>query len=210
VLHLAPAAAAIKAIDPSITVVMAAPSPTGANVPGGAQDDFNWLDDFVKADGLKHIDCVGVHLNGFNFPPDKEWNSGYKDPTAKFDGPFTSPHHSWSFLSTVKGYRERTNKPMCVTEFGWPSMDGLGVNGVPENFGFALDNTAKEQAEWIVQAFGILRNLGYVRFAVVFNLDYIVKTTNSPAQDNALPYSLIKKDGSPREAFDALTRMPKP
>lgn len=208
--YLQPVSQALKRIDPNLIVVMAALSPTGANVPGAAQDDFAYMDDFVATGGLNSVDCVGVHLNGFNFPPDKEWNAGYNDPTAKFRGPFDGPHHSWSFLSTIKTYRQKTNKPLCVTEFGWPSMENLGVQGAPPGFDFALDNTEKEQADWIVQAFTIMRELGYVRFGVVFNLDYIVKTSAQPNQDNALPYSIVRRDGAPRPAFDALERMPKP
>ncbi len=154
--------------DPTLIIIMAAPSPTGANIPGGVQDDFAYIEDFVKAGGVE-VDCIGVHLNGYNMPPDKRWDEGYDDPTAKFRGPFVNggnPHHSWSFISTITGYRERTNKPMCVTEFGWASTenltrkDGSPVKGFPPGFDFAQDNTEKEQAEWIVKSFGMLRDLG--------------------------------------------------
>ena len=207
--YLQPISAALKKIDPNLLVVMAALSPTGANVPGKAMDDFVYMDELVAAGAPALVDCVGVHLNGFNFPPDKEWNAGYNDPTAKFRDPFDTPHHSWAFLSTITTYRQKTNKPICVTEFGWPSMENLGVEGTPDSFGFAADNTEKEQAEWIVKGFDIMRSLGYVRFGVVFNLDYIAKTDAPANKDNALPYSLIHKDGSPRPAFDALTQMAK-
>lgn len=81
------------------------------------------LEDYGRAGGLNWVDCIGVHLNGYNMPPDKRWNEGYDDPTARFRGPFDNPHHSWSFISTIEGYRQRTNKPMCATESGtrWPS-----------------------------------------------------------------------------------------
>ncbi|MBX7214676.1 MAG: cellulase family glycosylhydrolase [Thermoflexales bacterium] len=202
---------AIRAKDPSMMVVMGALSPVGATVEGKYTDDFVYMDQFVAAGGPALVDCVGVHLNGFNLPPDKAWDSGYNDTTAKFRGPFDNPNHSWSFISTIKGYRERTNKPMCVTEFGWASMDGLGLTGDPPGFGFALDNTEQEQANWIVQGFGILRDLGYVRFGIVFNLDYsqkIGQKANEPGGDPAL-YSVLRPNGSTRPAFDAIERMDK-
>jgi len=211
---------ALREISPETLLIMAAPSPTGANIPGGAQDDFAYLDDFVKAGGLDLVDCIGVHLNGYNYPPDKEWDSGYDDPTAKFRGPFANggnPHHSWSFLSTIKGYRERTNKPMCVTEFGWASIenltrkDGSPVTGTPPGFDFALDNTEEEQAKWIIQAFQTMRELGYVRFASVFNLDFIQKIGQSPDEAGGDPalYSIIRQNGAPRPAFTAIQNLPK-
>ena len=210
----------LRAISPETILIMAAPSPTGVNFPGAAQDDFAYMDDFVKAGGPDLVDCIGVHLNGYNYPPDKEWNSGYDDPTAKFRGPFPNggnPHHSWSFLSTIKGYRERTNKPMCVTEFGWATIenltrkDGSPVTSIPPGFDFALDNTEEEQAKWIVQSFKTLRDLGYVRFASVFNLDFIQKIGQSPDEAGGDPalYSIIRQNGAPRPAFTAIQNMPK-
>ena len=59
-------------------------------------------------------------------------------------------------------------------------MENLGVPGFPPGFDFALDNTEKEQADWIAQGFTILRELGYVRFGIVFNLDYSRKIGQKP------------------------------
>jgi len=211
----------LRQTDPTLVIIMAAPSPTGANIPGAVQDDFAWVEDFVKAGGVDLVDCIGVHLNGYNMPPDKRWDEGYDDPTAKFRGPFPNggnPHHSWSFISTIEGYRERTNKPMCVTEFGWASTenltrkDGSPIQGFPPGFDFAQDNTEKEQAEWIVKSFSMLRELGYVRFASVFNLDFIQKIGESPDEPRGDPalYSIVRQDGAPRPAFEALRDMQKP
>lgn len=209
----------IRQIDPTVIVLMGALSPTGANITEGGVtqviDDLTYMDQFVAAGGPARVDCIGVHLNGYNMPPDKEWDEGYNDPTATFRGPFDSPHPSWSFKSTMRLYHEKTQKPLCVTEFGWASMenlkrkDGTPVVGAPPGFGFALDNTEQEQAEWIVQAFQIMKNSGYVKFAIVFNLDYIQKVGGEPDQENVAPYSITRRDGSPRPAFEALKAMPR-
>ncbi len=208
----------MREIDPTLLIVMAAPSPTGANIPGGVQDDFAYLEDFVKAGGADLVDCIGVHLNGYNMPPNVRYNEGFNNPKAKFRGPFDNPNHSWSFLSTIEGYRERTNKPMCVTEFGWASIenltrkDGTPVTTAPPGFDFALDNTEKNQAEWIVMSYNMLREMGYVRFASVFNLDFIQKIGESPDEPRGDPalYSVIRQNGAPRLAFEAIRDMPKP
>ncbi len=210
-------APAIKKYDQTIITVMGALSTVGYSKAGSFQDDFAYMDDFVAAGGPALVDCVGVHLNGYNFPPDKEWNSGYKDATAKFRGPFDNPSHDWSFMSTFTTYYQKTKKPLCVTEFGWPSMDALKrkdgspTQGAPDGFGFALDNTEKEQADWIVQGFDLLRKSGYVRFGIVFNLDYIVKIGEDPdgKTANVAPYSIVRRDGSTRPAFEAIKAIKK-
>ncbi len=199
---------ALKAEDPALIVIAGGLAPTGANGPE-SRDDIVYLGELVAAGGLAAVDCVGAHLNGFNVPPDQTYDSGYNDPTAIFRGPFDNPHHSWSFRSTLEAYRQISPKPICVTEFGWPTMENLGVTGAPPGFGFALDNTEAEQAAWIVRAFELMREGGTIRMAIVFNLDYIAKAGTSPADDSSLPYSLIRKNGVPRPAFDALERMPK-
>lgn len=212
---------AIREIDPAIVIVMGALSPTGASQSGDGRDffkdDYVYMDEFVAAGGPARVDCIGVHLNGYNMPPDKLWNEGYNDPTAKFRGPFDNPNHSWSFKSTLFDYRAKTGKPLCITEFGWASMenlkrkDGTPVQGAPTGFDFALDNTEKEQADWIVQGFKIMRESGFVRFAIIFNLDYIQKIGPEPDDPsaNVSPYSITRRDGSPRPAFEAVAAMVK-
>lgn len=198
----------LKGIDPDLIVIAGGLAPTGANGPE-SRDDIVYLGELAAAGGLAAVDCVGAHLNGFNLPPDQRHDAGYNDPTAGFRGPFDNPHHSWSVRSTLDAYRQISPKPICVTEFGWATMENLDVAGAPPGFGFALDNTEAEQAAWIVRAFELMREGGAVRLAIVFNLDYIAKAGTSAADDSSLSYSLIRKNGVPRPAFDALERMPK-
>ena len=202
----------IRSVDPNLMVIMGALAPTGINAPGQSMDDFTYMDQFVAAGGTALVDCIGVHLNGYNMPPDKDWNEGYNNPLAKFRGPFDGPHHSWSFKSTLYGYYQRTNKNQCVTEFGWASMQNLGVTGNPPGFEFALDNSEQQQADWIVKGFQMMRESGFVRFGIVFNLDYIQKIGQKPNEAGGDPatYSVVRPDGSPRPAFDAIANMPKP
>jgi hypothetical protein len=202
----------IKARDPNIIVISGALSPTGGWVePDGrvsAIDDFAYFQEMLNAGLLDYTDCVGAHHNGINFPPDKEWDEGYNDPTATFRGPFDNPHHSWSFKSTLWGYYNLMNgqRKLCVTEFGWPTSEGLG--GTPEGFEFADDNTLEEQAEWIVQAFQLQREWGITWIAYLWNLDYGNKG-QGPTDPN-VPYSLVDLNGAPRPGYDALAVMPKP
>lgn len=199
---------AIEAIDPKILIVAGGLSPTGVNGPG-ARDDQLYLRELVASGGLSAVDCIGAHLNGFNVPPDKRAVDGFNDPSARFRGPFENPHPSWYFRSTLDAYAQITQMPLCVTEFGWPSMEGLGVAGAPPGFEFALDNSEAEQAAWIVTGFERMHDSGAVRFAIVFNLDYLVKSGQRPDADSAAPYSLLRPGGIPRKAMDAVEALPK-
>jgi hypothetical protein len=207
----------IKSRDPNIIVISGALSPTGASATDPANpnrviymDDLVYFQQMVDAGFLNYADCVGAHHNGINMPPNVAWDEGYNDPTATFRGPFDNPDHSWSFKSTLWGYHDLIqkagfNKPLCVTEFGWASSEGLG--GTPEGFEFADDNTLAEQAGWDVQAFQLMREWGFVHLAFLWNLDYSYKGPG--ATDPNAPYSILDMQGAARPAYGALGEMPK-
>lgn len=205
---------AIKAHDPNIIVISGALAPTGGGDWVSWIDDFQWLDRALAAGMLDHADCVGVHHNGYNIGPDVTFEQAPSDPqsaTAVFRGPFDNPHHSWSFKSTLDTYAEKiqaidSSKKLCVTEFGWASSEGYDT--YPTGFEFAQDNTLQEQADFITQAFQLMRDSGDVWIAYLFNLDFGNK--GSGPTDDPVPYSIMDMQGSPRPAFSALASMEKP
>ena len=209
---------AIKSRDSSIIVISGALSPTGATFVDDANpnrytviDDFVYFQQMIDAGFLSYADCVGVHHNGYNLPPDVAFDEGYNDPDALFRGPFDSPHHSWSFKSTLFGYRDMINAverttPLCITEFGWATSEGLG--GTPQEFEFAEDNTQAEQAAWDVQSFQLMREWGFVHLAFLWNLDYSYKGGLGATDPNA-PYSILDLQGAARPAYGALGEMVK-
>jgi hypothetical protein len=209
---LATAYDTIKAHDPNIIVISGALAPTGVNN-ANARDDFGFLDQMLAAGLLDYADCVGAHHNGYNIGPAVTANGAPSDPeaaTAVFRGPFNSPHHSWSFATTLATYAEKIQaidpaKKLCVTEFGWASVEGY--DSYPQNFEFALDNTLEEQAQFIVEAFEQMRASGDVWLAFLFNFDFGPKG-NGPT-DDPVPYSILDLNGVPRPAFGALAEMEK-
>ena len=204
---------AIKAHDPNIIVISGALSPTGDGDWVRWADDFAYLDRALAAGMLDYADCVGTHHNGINLPPDVPFDqtgSLEEASTAEFRGPFDNPHHSWSFRTTLDTYAEKVQAidpamKLCVTEFGWASSEGYDT--VPENFGFALDNTLQEQADYVVQAFQQMHDSGNVWLAFLFNFDYGNK--GSGPQDDTVPYSILDINGAPRPAFGAVAEMEK-
>ncbi|MBN1977148.1 MAG: cellulase family glycosylhydrolase [Anaerolineae bacterium] len=215
---------AIKSRDPNIIVISGALAPTGANLYDKlnperriTMDDFEYFDQMIAAGFLNYCDCVGAHHNGYNLPPDAGQDDGYSDPAAQFASPFTNPHHSWWFKTTLWGYHDRiqaagSDKPLCVTEFGWASTEGFDgyPEKYPEGFGFAVDNTQEEQAQWIVQGFKLMREWGFVRMAFLWNLNFSQLNDGRGAEDSNAPYGIIDLRGAPRPAFEALAAMEKP
>lgn len=206
----------IKARDPNIIVISGALSPTGWNDGVNATDDFVYMQQMIDAGLLDTTDCVGVHHNGYNIGPSVSAQTALQHPkaaTATFRGPFTPaegsslPHHSWFFYDTLQTTARMVGgrKPLCVTEFGWATTEGYP--DAPEGFGFAKDNTLQEQADYIVEAYTLMRQWGFVRLAFLWNLDYGNKGTGY--LDDVVPYSLIDVNGLPRPAFKALRKLPK-
>ncbi|MDX2076162.1 MAG: hypothetical protein SFZ02_07010 [bacterium] len=201
----------IKNIDPGIIVISAAPSPTGANINEGGidlvVDDFIYVDALIEAGVLDHADCFGAHHNGYNISPSVTWDTVPNDPTAEFRGPFENRHPSWSFRSTLTTYANKIQEAggtqkLCVTEFGWASVEDLG-GGFPIGFEFAKDNTLQEQATWIIEALNNMEEWGFVWIANIWNLNYGAQMGWDATNDN-VPYSLIGPNFSRRPAYDAV------
>lgn len=208
---------AIKARDPDVMVISGALSPTGL-FGGGCDargcDDQPYLRRMVELGFLNYADCVGVHVNGFNLPPQYRHDEGYNDPTATFRGPFDpppagNPHPSWSFRSTLEDYYNiiGKQKPLCVTEFGWASYEGISTTALP-SYEYGLDNTAEEQAQWDADAFRLMREWGFVKLAILFNLDFAQKSPQG-AQDRTAPWSITDLQGLERPALRAVRRFMK-
>jgi len=207
---------AIKSRDPDIIVISGALSPVGFTATDSANpsrivvmDDYQYLQEMVALGFLSYCDCVGVHHNGYNIPPDVRWDDAYVDDTALFRGFWDNPHPTWSFRSTLERYHDAIagERPLCVTEFGWASSEGF--EGYPPGFEFAQDVSLEEQAEYIVDAFGLMREWGFVRLAFLWNLDFAQKDGIGPTDPNA-PYSVLDFTGAARPAFDALMEMETP
>ncbi|MCA9936401.1 MAG: cellulase family glycosylhydrolase, partial [Anaerolineales bacterium] len=88
----------IKSVNPDIIVISGALSPTGgwteADGRVTAVDDFVYFDQMIQAGFLNYADCVGVHHNGINLPPDVAYDQTGTLPeasTASFRGPYDNP-----------------------------------------------------------------------------------------------------------------------
>ncbi len=201
---------AIKSVDRKAIVISGGLTPTGIDDGKIAIDDQKYLKAMYQL-GLKYYsDAIGAHPSGYNCPANADWRT-VKNPTATFRGPFDNRHPSWCFRGTLEGYRRimvaygDARKRIWVTEFGWASVDGLGV-APAAGYEYAGDNTAYEQAAWVRQAYQIGKSKGYVGVMFLWNLNF---APVAGAASEKAAFGIIDKDWQPRIVFAALVNMPK-
>jgi spore germination protein YaaH len=191
---------AIKETNPEMIVVSGALTPAG-NVGALAVDDIEYLQQMYANGAKGYFDALGAHPSGYNCPAGGDWRT-VTDPTAlNFRGTFDNRHHSWCFRGTMEGYREVMvangdgDKAIIPTEFGW------AVSGNPKpGYEYARDNTPEEQARWIVEAYQLAQQWGWVGPMFLWNLDYGV---TAPGTELAA-FGVINTP-----AYEALRQMPK-
>lgn len=194
--------AAIKAADPNVVVLSGALTPTGVDDGIIAIDDVRYLEMMYQA-GLKdHCDAVGAHPSGYNNPPDDT-------PTNKTVASPAFKGH-WSFYyRRFEQYREVMerygdgDKQLWFTEFGWASSP----NPQPA-YAYASDNSEADQASYLVRAFEIAKEKGYVGVMFVWNLNY-APTAEPDDRFAKRAFSILRPDWSHRPAYPALKQMQK-
>ena len=180
---LAPAYTAVKAVDSNIMVISGALAPTGFDNTTNAWSDSRYLAGMRSAGAANYMDCVGVH-----------YNAGATSPSATSGHPADpgDRHYSWYFVPTLTLYRNTfTTRSLCLTEFGYMTPEGF--DGVPQGFSWAANTTLNQQAAWLAEAAQIAKNSGYIRLAIVFNLDFIKYELNGDPQAG---YAIVRQNGS--------------
>jgi hypothetical protein len=196
---------AIKNADPGAVVISGALTPTGAPAPL-AMDDVQYLRGMYDAGLARYCDAVGVHPSGYNNPASARYGS-WSDPSA----PDYKNHRSFYFRSTMEEYRAvmvaygDSGKRLWPTEFGWSTFENLGA-GAPAGYGYANNNTEGEQAAWLVEAFQMARNWGWVGPMFVWNLNFAPVAGGG---DEKAGFGVLRADWSPRPAYSALQSMAK-
>ncbi len=205
---LAPAYAAIKGACPSMYVISGAPTPAGNNPPY-AMDDFAYLEAMFAAGANNYLDGVGAHPSGYNVPPSSTWEGACEAIRVSgnsFNGACDSPHHSWSFRSTMEGYRNIMNVYGASDKLVWPTEFGWAAGGAfNPAYAYANDNSFEEQAEWTAEAYTMMRNWGWVGPAILWNLNFrVVANGTEKAQ-----WGIVGPSWEPLPVYNALKAMPK-
>lgn len=181
---LAPSYTAIKAINSDILVISGALAPTGFDNTTNAWSDSRYITGMRAAGAANYLDCVGVH-----------YNAGATSPSATSGHPADpgDRHYSWYYVPTLTLYRNAfsSTRDLCLTEFGYLTADGF--DGLPSGFSWAAGTSLNEQAEWLAEATQLAAASGYIRLAIIYNLDFI---KYEPDGDPQAGYAIIRPDGS--------------
>ncbi len=205
---LSVASAAIKQACPSMFVISGALTPAGNN--GNlAVDDFTYLRQMLAAGMAGHVDAIGAHPSGYNVPPHVTWQEACQTIQTtgnSFNGACDTPHHSWSFRSTMEGYHQIAvaagagHLKIVPTEFGWAAGGRYH-----DAYGYADDNSFQEQAAWTVEAYRMMSNWSWAGPAFLWNLNFrVVADRTERAQ-----WGIVRADWSPLPVYDALKAIPK-
>jgi hypothetical protein len=193
-------AQAVHAADPEAQVISGGLAVTGINDGQTAVDDRVYLRGMVTAGVGQWVDGVGVHPYGFANPPQERWD----DPTHQ--APSHNDHPSFFFRDTLDDYRAilveggLSALPLWVTEFGWPSVDGLGAVDT-SGWEYAQYVSEGQQADYVVQGFRAGRAADWVGPVILWNLN-IATIWGAERPESA--YSLLRPDGSYRPAYIAV------
>jgi len=153
----------------------------------------------------KYYDVLGAHPGSTCNPPDASWPD---DPATNPCG--TDADGSRAFTTDNSFYFKRIlqvravmekngegDKPVWVTEFGWNTTAEPG-----QGMDFSRYVTEQQQAEYIMRAFEIGRSYDWMGVMFVWNLNFQV--TVSGTNDEKWGYGVLRRDWSPRPAFQAL------
>lgn len=197
---------AIKAADPNAIVVSGAMAPTGINDGVHAIDDRVYLQAMYEAGLGAACDAVGSHPYGFANPPEVYYTGGDYDPTRGWDD-----HPSFFFRNTLQDYHgimdaySDGDKRIWATEFGWPTVEGMGVPPSP-GYEYATDVSEAQQADYIAGAYRWAAEWGHAGTLVLWNLNMWPLVG---AESEMAKFSILRGDWSPRPAYTAIRALPK-
>jgi polysaccharide biosynthesis protein PslG len=202
---LAAGSAGVRAGDPNATILLGAPSPTGANIARQSIDDLQYLNQLYALNGgevKRYYDAVSAHPSGFSNPPD----CTPQTPQCSLSGAWNN-HPSFFAFSRVAQYRDtmvrngESDKKIWFTEFGYCS----GATP-PAGYEYCRYLTPQNQSDFLERALVKARTLEYVGGMVVWNLNFQQVV---PATDEKWGFGVLNPDGTSRLAYAALAKMPK-
>ncbi len=180
---LAPTYNAIRTANPSTMVISAAPAPTGffgaaGCGTGGCNDDV-FMQQMAQAGAAQYMDCVGLHYNEGIVSPGT--TSG--DPRGEYP-----TYYFGSMLN--RGYAPFGGLPVCFTELGYLSGEGMGAP-IPGGFAWANNTTVAQHAAWLADAAARAASSGRVRLMIIWNVNF-TRWDSDPMGG----YAIIRPNGS--------------
>ncbi|MDQ7024451.1 MAG: hypothetical protein Q9P44_02715 [Anaerolineae bacterium] len=180
---LAVAYNAIKTANPNTMVISGALAPTGffgaAGCGASGCNDDVYLQQMADAGAAQYFDCVGIH-----------YNEGIVSP-GTFSGDPRGEYPTYYLGSMINRASSRfPGKPVCFTELGYLSGEGMGAT-IPPAFGWAGDTTVAEHAAWLADAASRAASRGDIRLMIVWNVNF-TRWDSDPMGG----YAILRPDGS--------------
>jgi hypothetical protein len=201
---VAEGAAGVRAADPQALIVSGAPGVTGIDDGETAISDRVFLRGMLEAGIAQHVDAIGAHPYGYANPP---WESVQDEDHAASSH---NDHPTFFFRDTLEDYRRIMldygidKHQIWVTEFGWPSPEGIGQMDLT-GWEYGRQISEAEQGDYVVRAFHMGDERPWVGPMFLWNLNLATIW----GADNAFSaYSLLRPDGSFRPAYVALRLAP--
>jgi hypothetical protein len=206
----------IKAIEPSIVVLMAAPSSTGVRNETIAMPDEDYLRAVYTYNGgivRSYFDAQAVHPGAAANPPD----TLYPEQPSLIDGCQPAPDHCWNddathYFRHIESIRALMveegvgDRQIWITEYGWATP-----NNTP-NFEFGNLLSFDLQAQYITEAITRVyeqyrdeQGRPWVGAMFLWNMNFSVLwgAQGNPMHEQA-SFSILNPDWSPRPTFIAL------
>lgn len=173
---------AIKAANGGTLVIGGAAAPTGyfgGNCTPNGCDDAPFLARARAAGAANYMDCQGAHFNGSPNAP------------SVTSGGNPGGHPSWYFYGTLDTAYNNMGRPVCFTEMGYVTKDGV-MGSLPPGFEWGNGITLAQQAAWEAEVVTRSRQSGKVRMVIVWNANFHKQDGNDPQ----VAYSIFRPDGS--------------
>jgi len=185
--------------DPNAIIISGAPAVTGIDDGVEAIDDRRFMRAMIAAGVGDLVDVIGVHPYGAGNPPDE------RAADAAHLRSSYSNHPSFFFLDTLEDYHmilgdANIDKPLWVTEFGWPSIQNFGKVDTT-GWEYAREVTEANQAAYLLRALQLRRERAWVGPMIIWNIN-IAPLLGPESSQSA--YSLLRPDGSERPAYQQL------
>ena len=181
--------AAVKAVDPAITVVTASLAPTDGLHPG-TQNDILFLEGMYAAGARGHFDAVGVQIYGLGQSPDNR-HVGLRFP-INFSRPVLT-------RETMVRHGDAAT-PIWASEYSWIAVPP-DWTGRDSTWGRSLSE--ERQAEYLARGLERARTeWPWMGVMCVWAFRF-VESTMDPA-DPQRHFAIVRDDFSPRPAYLAL------
>lgn len=213
----------IKSADPDALIVSAGLAPVGRGAGPNYLNDLDYLQAMYEHGVSDYVDVISLHPFGFGLPPEMPVDGQICTTVAPGEGPVLE-RGCWS----IEGFCFRRaelaheimaaygdgDKPVWATEFGWLVRPPICCQSSREwGLVSAQAVTEGQQARYLLRAIDYAeQNWPWMEVMFLWNLDYSRYPPDPAVQcpycDSMGWYSILRPNGSPRQAYRWLCEQP--